>query len=346
MPTIKTIQDICTLAQEGLTDWKQYGQVDVKRKGSLLLFNYSHAAQIEGKWNAFEIFSRGLIIDSYTGEIIARSFDKFFNWDEKDRTTNAALRSVTEKLDGVLGILYRDAHGYAIATRGAFESSQAQWAKNFLQRNHCLKSLPDEWTLIFEIIAPGHRIVVDYCDTSALTLLAVRNRFTGEYLPFQQVQEVAAQYHFPIPKVYFFESAAEILELARVIDGTQEGWVAEFTDGQRFKFKGDRYLELHKLTAGLSFKNTVSVVAANSVAVVRDTVPEEFLDEFDGWVEKIEMRVCQKKERVNQVFSNAPKNSRKRFATWVRENHPQLTTYLFARFDEKDIDEILYRLEF
>jgi len=136
--------------------------------------------------------------------VVARPFDKFFNWNEGGRSTGASLRTVTEKLDGVLGVLYRDSTGYSIASRGALDSPHAHWATSFLRHDYDLEGLPEEWTLLFEIINPNLRLVVDYGDTSALTLLAIRNRFTGEHLPFQVLQNVSERIseHPDLPAIH------------------------------------------------------------------------------------------------------------------------------------------------
>ena len=179
--TISDVDDICSLVRDGFTEWTREGHVEVKSKGELLLFNYTHAAQVLGRWNTFERLSRGLIIQKNTGSVVGRSFDKFFNWNETGRTSSARLHSVTEKMDGVLGVLYRLGGRYCVATRGAFDSPQACWATGLLGEKHNLEKLSEEWTLIFEIINPSHRLVVNYGNTSALFLLAARNRFTGTY---------------------------------------------------------------------------------------------------------------------------------------------------------------------
>ena len=253
MQEINAINDICELARTGFSQWDQLGYVDVKQQGDLLLFNYSHYAQVVGRWNALEMFSRGLIINRLTGEVVARPFDKFFNWNEGGRTTEAPIRAATEKIDGALGVLYRDGE-YKVASRGAFDSVPANWATELLRKQHNLNGLPEEWTLIFEILCPGQRIIVDYGNRNSLVLLAIRNRFTGDFLPLSAVADTACNYGFELPKVYDFASIDDILEQKRIIDGNEEGWVVEFADHQRFKFKGDRYLELHKLAAALSIK--------------------------------------------------------------------------------------------
>lgn len=255
MNDIKSIDDIIALAtSDGIPNWRSYGYVTVRRMNNLLIFNYNTMAQYENRWNFFERVSRGLIIDFKTGEIVARGFDKFFNWNESEPRTNAPIVSVMEKMDGSLGILYRHDEQYKIATRGSFDGEQALWATEFLNQHYQLNGLNPELTLLFEIIYPENRVVVDYGQREDLVLIAARNRFTGDYLPFETVKSLSEQYGFSLPKTYAFDSVQSIVKTVAEFDSNNEGFVVEFADGQRFKFKSPRYLELHKLIVTLSFK--------------------------------------------------------------------------------------------
>ncbi len=344
---ITSIADIQTLAVAGFTDWKQYGEVNVKRDGDLLLFDYSHKAQFAARWNFFERVSRGLVINSVTGEIVARPFDKFFNWFEGGRKARGHIVSVTEKLDGSMGILFRENGAYRITTRGWFHSEQAAWATKFLNANYDLSDLPNELTLLFEIIYPENRIVIDYQGREALILLAARNRFTGEYVKFfPDLYELAQKYNFPLPNVHTFNNITELIEQTGTLPAEQEGYVVEFSDGDRYKFKGDRYLELHKLISGLSYKNTIEAVQNNTVDYIRAQIPDEFLQEFNAWVIEIENVIAQTKQNVQATFDAAPKESRKDFALWVQEHHKKLAPYLFALLDGREITPLIFKHEF
>ncbi len=344
---ITTLADIQQLAVAGFTNWKQYGEVAVERDGDLLIFTYTAKAQYEGRWNFFERVSRGLIINCVTGEVVARPFDKFFNWFEGGRKAAGHIVTVTEKMDGSLGILYRLKGEYRIATRGAFHSSQAEWATHFLDAHYHLSGLSEELTLLFEIIYPENRIVLDYSGLEALVLLAARNRFTGQYRPFfPDIYELGQQYGFLLPKVYTFNNITQIIERTGMMGREEEGYVVEFSEGERFKFKGDSYLELHKLIFGLSFKNTLQAVMNGTVNFIRAQIPDEFLGQFNGWVTQIETVVADTQQQVEQAFEAAPKTSRKDFALWVQAQHPQLAPYLFARLDGKALQPLIYRTAF
>jgi len=254
---------------------------------------------------------------------------------------------VTEKIDGSLGILYRDTGNFRIATRGSFSSTQAQWATDYLRANYNLGGLPEELTLLFEIVYPGNRILVDYQGRQALILLAIRNRHTGEYLPFYpDVHEYAQRFRFPLPKVYTLKDVEEIVARTCEMGTNEEGFVVEFSDGQRWKFKSQKYLELHRCATGLSFQRILRAVATGTVDVFRSNVPDEFLDECDRWIVEIQSVVMETKLRNESAFQSGPKTTRKDFARWVISNNKNLAPYLFARFDERPVEPIIYDLAF
>ena len=344
---ITSISDIQQLAKEGFAEWKQLGDVSVERDGDLLIFNYTAKAQYEGRWNFFERVSRGLIVHALTGEIVARAFDKFYNWLQGGEKSNGHIVSITEKMDGSLGILYRLNGEYRISTRGNFHSDQAGWATKFLREHYKLDGLPNELTLLFEIIYPENRVIVDYQGREDIVLIAARNRFTGDYLPFfPDLQLLADKYGFPLPKVYSFNNITEILALTEKLDKDEEGFVVEFSDGQRFKFKGDKYLELHRLVFSLSFKNTLQTIVTDQVDYIRQQIPDEFLADFNGWVKEIEETRERIKREVADIFAQAPKDTRKDFAIWVMSSHKELSPYLFAMLDGYPLEPIIYKKAF
>jgi RNA ligase len=88
---MQSMNDLKALVLAGETNWKQYGEVASQEADGLILFNYTPLAQINGTWNWFESVSRGLILNRATGEVVARPFDKFFNWGKPDASTTSPL---------------------------------------------------------------------------------------------------------------------------------------------------------------------------------------------------------------------------------------------------------------
>ncbi|HEX2907494.1 MAG TPA: T4 RnlA family RNA ligase [Phototrophicaceae bacterium] len=343
---IRSIEDIQELATQGCDNWLTYGEVNVTERGDLLLFDYTTAAHIANRWNFFERVSRGLIINQRTGEIVARPFDKFFYWLEGHKARGHIV-TITEKLDGSLGILFRHKGEYHIATKGSFFSPQARWATAFLREHYDLADLPDELTLLFEIVYPDNRIIIDYGRREELILLAARNRFTGDYLSFfPGVYELSQQYGFPLPQVYSFNSIDDLIAETGKYHPNFEGWVVEFSDGQRFKFKMDEYIEIHQLVRGLDFPNVVKQVANGDISRVLDVVPDVFLGDVKQWVEQIQVAVADLKAQVNAVFATAPKDSKAAFTAWVATHHPTLQPYLQALFDGQPLEPVIYKHAF
>lgn len=344
MVEIQSVKDIQQLLLDGFKDWEKFGNVDVVENGDYVLFNYNAIAQFEGRWTPFERLSRGLILNRKTGEVVALPFEKFFNWGESGRYTEAPIRDVLEKADGSLGILYRDPNGhYKVATRGSFTSDQALWATEFLHRKYNLRDLPVELTLLFEIIYPDNRIVVDYGDREDLVLIGVRNRFTGEDFYFSQVKEVAEQFGFSTPKVYSFSDINDILREADHLDHNQEGWVVRFADSQRFKIKGAEYLRIHRLLSGLSDRRFAEMWYTGELhEKVLEALPQGMREKYISMKDALEEEIFTKCENLLAKYASVPvKEDKKSFVLWVKENYPEDATALIALHAGKNIFQYL-----
>jgi RNA ligase len=344
----ESITDLQKLVMSGETNWEQYGDVRALYYGEFVLFNYSAKAQYANRWNWFELNSRGLILDVNTGEVVARPFPKFFNWSEYGRTTDAPLKFITEKIDGSLGILYRTQDGYRIATRGAFDGEQALWATQYLKNNFSLDGLANELTLLFEIVYPENRIVIDYGDREDLILLGARNRFTGEMLPLETVRELASHYKFNMPTSYDFSSVDEMIAAAAKLNAEHEGWVATFEDGSIFKFKGTLYQMAHKLLIGVTFNQVLEAIANGRFDALIEGVPDEFLTVVREHQQNIETTVAEITTFVQQEMLSAPRESRRDFALWVQERYKGVmhTSYFFAALDGKPLAPLIYKHAF
>lgn len=341
---MNSIKELQKLILQGETDWEQYGDVRATYKNDLVLFNYTHDAQYNCRWNWFERVSRGLILSTKSGEVVARPFDKFYNWLEGGRKVSGHIVTITTKIDGSLGILYRD-NGFKIATRGSFDGEQATWATKHLQWYE--PNIPEDLTLLFEIIYPENRIVIDYGNMEELILLAARNRFTGEYLPFYpNLYELADSLGFLTPEIFDFNNVDDIIEACASLSVESEGWVVEFSDGQRVKFKGDRYVELHRLVTNATFKRVLEAVRDNTYGWMVKDIPDELMDQIREWKQEIDRVVEHTVEKVESVYEEIKGASdRKAFAASAN-NHQSIAPYLFCKLDGKDYVERIYKLEF
>ena len=356
-PVIETVEDIGRLVRAGFTAWGELGDVRASRDGDLLMFSYTPRAQYTARWNAFERLSRGLILHTPSGQVVARPFDKFFNWGEGGRTSDAPITSVMEKVDGSLIIIFHHDGRWRAATRGAFHSDQAQWAQRRLDALPALAEVPPHWTLLAEAVYPENRIVVDYGGRDQLPLLAMRDRRTGDYADLPHLRRTAAALGLPVPATFdHLDTLDGIHDALRGLSANEEGFVALFADGQRFKFKSSAYLELHKLVFGLSFRAAVEAVRDGQVAAIQAIVPEELRAEFDGWVAAVEGRLAEERAALAAAMAQATAAGlldaagrapdRKAFAQWAAARHPERRVLLFAALDGKELTPILFRVAF
>ena len=115
----------------------------------LTIWNYTPKVQYENLWDEITLMTRGLVVDDL-GNIVARPFAKFFNWEEMKHTPTDDFE-VFEKVDGSCIILFYYNHEWVFASRGSFTSEQSVKAKE-LSSKYPLHSLDKQKTYIFEII--------------------------------------------------------------------------------------------------------------------------------------------------------------------------------------------------
>lgn len=344
-----SVEDIQELVRQRFTDWPSLGHVNVVEKDGLLLFNYSRQAMYSNEWNPFERICRGLIIQKNTGEIVARPFDKFWNYGEDGHFPKGFAQETTEKIDGSLGILYRNS-GYKIATRGSFDSEQSVWATEFLEKNFDLIYLSENLTLLFEIVYPGDRHVVDYGSREDLFLIGARDRFTGKYIPYLandpneiDLVTISDAWGFSITTPYNLRpmSFDHLVDTAKKLDRGHEGFVAIDDNGDRWKIKGDRYCELKKMA---DISSMSGVIRALELGKEQELIDAYSINSgLEHRVNTIKVTVQTILLTIDSFMALAPKTSRKEFALWVFGNAPEWSDMLFAKLDGRPLEPLAYR---
>ena len=106
---------------EVLLQYEQAGYISTRKHPTLDLqiWNYTNLVNNYGAFDEVTLLARGLVTDS-SGRIIARSFPKFFNQDDKlaHQPQAGTSFSVQEKVDGSMGLLfhYQDSWQVGAAT--------------------------------------------------------------------------------------------------------------------------------------------------------------------------------------------------------------------------------------
>jgi RNA ligase len=324
------------------------GYIAVQRHPTenLRILNYTAKAQYDQRWTDEVKICRGLIVDG-DNQIVARPFAKFFNADQHQRSDLVWSKpfTVTEKLDGSLGILYKTANGLFIATRGSFTSEQANRATEILHDRYLDIVVPDGLTPLFEIIYPSNRVVVDYGDLSDLILLTVIDNQTGADAACSP-QEAAKLINWSgrVAQSYPIECKPTdvIAALGLPQDGSVEGIVLRFDypKGQhtRIKVKTDEYKRLHKLITGVN--------ARHIWEALRDGLPLEPLiervpDEYYQWVKATEKELRTAYAEIEMLCQSDYKGLRKAIAQYFQTcAHPGV---LFSMLDGKDYSNHIWK---
>jgi|ERR1039458_9561460 RNA ligase len=170
----------------------------------LELYCYDRKAVYDNIWDDVTTRCRGLIVNTETDEIVSRPFEKFFerDWPGQENTLERQVTlsceygppTISEKINGCLGIFWKYGIHWGIASKGSFSSPHAKWATEWME-NHINSYgqlvFPDGYTPVFEIICQE---VQPHCIKYAfdgLVLLALIKNDTGEELPHHDMARYA-----------------------------------------------------------------------------------------------------------------------------------------------------------
>ncbi|MCW6008711.1 2'-5' RNA ligase [Micromonospora sp. CPCC 205371] len=312
----------------------------------LAILNYTEACAYEGAWTPVTLACRGLIYRTDTGEVVARPFAKFFNYGQTgapDLDLHAPAL-VTDKADGSLGILYPlPSGGWAVATRGSFTSEQALHATELFNRVYADRFTPrPEQTVLFEIVFPENRIVLDYAGLDDLILLGAVETATGAVLDPSWVSD------WPGPVTTTFAAGTLAEALAMKPRANAEGVVVRLLDsGAMVKLKQADYVALHKIVTGL----TARVVWQHLIeGKPLDELVAPLPDEFHPWCREVaadiqavvDQQTAEIEKAYAEIVASLPEGfTRKDFAA-VAVSHPEKWA-MFLLLDGRDIRPELWK---
>lgn len=255
----KTVMDV-------VDKLRQNRYIYEKQLGNVSSFNFTRDAFYDKKWNEQTIKARGLFIDTVNGVVVARSYPKFFNVNERPETRFSMLRYKLKfpvmayvKENGFLGMVsYNpETDDFFVASKSTTEGDFASWLQDMFFKN--VKN-PDKLkdylkrknvTLVFECVDMVNDPHIIKYDTSHLFLLdIVKNQLDFEKLPYAQVVELGNEYGFEVKtravqlqnwhefRDWYNDVLAEDYQFnGRII----EGFVVEDSVGFMVKIKLDYY---------------------------------------------------------------------------------------------------------
>lgn len=254
------------------------GNITCKTNGKLKLWTYTNSCVYDSNWNIYTTIARGLITNNK--RIVALPFPKFFNLSENLTILPDLPFSVYEKLDGSLIITYHYKGKWHCATKGSFNSEQAQRAEQILPK------LPNkDVTYLFELVGPSNKIVISYPEDKLIFLGAYNNKTCLEMNPqnfgddpMDVARWVGYSQNYDIGNYLDF-----ISEQAKSLPSNEEGYVIRFDNGTRVKVKGDEYLLLHRMISNITPLAIWEEMLDNEFAAwdkIKE-IPEEFRKDYE-----------------------------------------------------------------
>ena len=285
---------------------------------------------------------RGITFDK-EGNIICRPLPKYFNINEKEETQSNKMNlyephKVLLKYDGSMIKCFSVNDRIVLATK-AGETEVSQQALDFIQDK------PDYWDFIGNMITFGYTPLFEWCSLKnqivvpypedSLVLLALRGIYTGRYVHYDRMIELARDYGVPVAQTVENLAQQNIeLFVSQVKEWTgQEGIVLRFDNGHMVKCKSEDYVLRHKTKEQINQeKNVIGVILED---LVDDMIPllletdanrlKKFQQDFWNGVNTVEQKLTEMYESGNHY------ENQKDFAVeFVNKLEPQYRPFMFA----------------
>ena len=225
-------------------------------------YNFNRNAFEKGIWNNIIVKARGLFINSRTHNVTARSYDKFFNLNEREETQINSLKNNLvfpvygyKKENGFLGLVSwdKDNDELFIASKSTNQGPYAEMVREqfnkLKNRNKIIDYLKnDNTTLVFEVIDIDKDPHIIKYDKSKLVLLDIieNNLKDFKHTPYWCLEYISNLFDIEIKKKDLeFENWNKLNEFLNKIENDfsikHEGWVFEDQNNFMFKFKTPYY---------------------------------------------------------------------------------------------------------
>ena len=257
----------------------------------LFVLNYS---QIDSpKLHDYTKECRSLVVEYSTLEerfrVVSRSFDRFFNLHETDKTCDIPSCVAYEKIDGSLVSVFYYKGEWLYRTKSMImpeleiNDTGLLW-KELIESTIPLNSLTllPANTYIFEVVSPENRVVTKYEERGAY-LLGIRENRSGDYIEVSEsTRDILKGCGVQLPKRFKFSSEKDIEEFVNGLPDLQEGVVIYEDNVPILKVKSGAYLVAHRLRGEtvINSKRIMDLIFMNE--------QDEFLAIFPEYTEKFE----------------------------------------------------------
>lgn len=278
--------------------------------GDISSFNFAKEVFHKRAWDKLTCKARGLYIDTKRLKIVARSYDKFFNLNEREETRLERLAELAYPLtayikeNGFLGIVSTHENELFCSSKSDLEGEFAKIAQSAINRHfeaygkraEFIEFLSkNNFSCIFEIIEPKiDPHIIKYEAPHIVLLDTVYNEVEYKKLDFEKLQNLAQKFGFlckeKLCEIADFDGLKNFIEEVSAKDyvctagrhfGKEiEGFVVE--DRKNFAFK----LKLHYYSFWKSMRSALAASLKQGRVILnkQDKIKPEAL-EFGTWLE-------------------------------------------------------------
>lgn len=220
-------------------------------------YNFTRKVFYDREWNKLTIRARGLFVNKNTKKIVARSYNKFFNINERKETELESIAINASypvkcflKENGFLGIVGYDSETDKIlyCSKSSMVGDYADMVKNALQDKEeaIRKIVTSGASLIFEIIEPiKDPHIIKYNKSEVILLDIILNDWEYNKMSYDSLKKYSEYLNIP-HKTLLFEAKnwaelKDFLDSFDTIYKDREGAVLEDSNGFMVKYKGEYY---------------------------------------------------------------------------------------------------------
>lgn len=173
-------------------------------KNGVSSFNFTKKAFFKKQWDETNIKARGLFIRTADEKIIARSYDKFFNLNERKETEMNSLKDnlkfpldVYQKDNGFLGILGSNNGELFFSSKSSNETDFANWFKEIAEKTLNMEELQKimkggNLSMVFEVNDPiNDPHIIEYEERHLVLLDVIRNEEFFNKLKYSDLKGIA-----------------------------------------------------------------------------------------------------------------------------------------------------------
>ena len=231
-------------------------------------FNFKNKVFYDKLWDTQTTKARGLFLNTYSGEIVARSFEKFFNINERPETKIENLSNTLKfpvkaylKYNGYLGIIGYNSEfdELFISSKSSDEGDFAQWFREIFfnkinrQQEEEIKEYLKETnnSLVFEVIDPiNDPHMIEYKEKDIVLLNIIHRTIDYSNESYDAIKEFADKFNLKYKKLCytlnswneFYNWYQEVTKNGWKYEGEYiEGFVIEASNGFMTKVKLDFY---------------------------------------------------------------------------------------------------------